>query len=123
MRVPIDFEWVHRELRRTGVTLQLLWVEYRDAALAANRCGRPCQYSQFCDLYADFRAKVEVRCARCIAPSEKAFLDYSGKKPTIVDPATGEVIEGCGVNGNPASTRTFPSRAPPRTPPSTYRRR
>ena len=28
-RAPIDFAWVHRELRRTGVTLQLLWVEYQ----------------------------------------------------------------------------------------------
>jgi transposase len=29
VRAPIDFGWVHRELRRTGVTLQLLWLEYR----------------------------------------------------------------------------------------------
>ena len=58
-REPIDFEWVHREMRRTGVTLQLLWVEYQEAALAAGRGGRgqAYQYSQFCDLYADFRAR------------------------------------------------------------------
>ena len=36
-RMAIDFEWVHRELRRTGVTLQLLWVEYRDAAAKAEQ--------------------------------------------------------------------------------------
>jgi len=30
-RVPIDLPWVHRELRRTGVTLQQLWLEYREA--------------------------------------------------------------------------------------------
>jgi transposase len=93
VRVPIDFEWVHRELRRAGVTLQLLWVEYRDASLAANRCGRPYQYSQFCDLYADFRAKVEVSMRQVHRAGEKAFLDYSGKKPAVVDPATGEVLE------------------------------
>jgi transposase len=92
-RVPIDFEWVHREMRRTGVTLQLLWVEYRDAAVAAGHGGRAYQYSQFCDLYADFRAKVEVSMRQVHRAGEKAFLDYSGKKPTIVDPATGEVIE------------------------------
>ena len=39
-RVPIDFEWVHREMRRTGVTLQLLWVEYRDAAVTAGLGGQ-----------------------------------------------------------------------------------
>lgn len=93
VRVPIDFEWVHRELRRTGVTLQLLWVEYRDAALTANRCGRPYQYSQFCDLYADFRAKVEVSMRQVHRAGEKAFLDCSGKRPVIVDRSTGEVLE------------------------------
>jgi len=91
-RVPIDFDWVHREMRRTGVTLQLLWVEYRDAA-ARGHGGRAYQYSQFCDLYADFRAKVEVSMRQVHRAGEKAFLDYSGKKPTIVAPATGEVIE------------------------------
>ena len=35
-RAPIDLEWVHRELRRTGVTLQLLWCEYRDAVTQAS---------------------------------------------------------------------------------------
>src|SRR4051812_42948277 len=48
-RVAIDFDWVHREMRQTGVTLQLLWVEYRDAAAAApvGHGGRAYQYSQF----------------------------------------------------------------------------
>ena len=27
-RAPIDLEWVHLEMRKTGVTLQLVWVEY-----------------------------------------------------------------------------------------------
>ena len=90
-RVAIDFEWVHRELRRTGVTLQLLWVEYRDAAARAGHGSRPYQYSQFCDLYADFRSKVEVSMRQVHRAGEKAFLDYSGKKPVIVDGATGEV--------------------------------
>ena len=91
--MPIDFEWVHRELHRTGVTLQLLWVECRDAAAAVRHGGRAYQYSQFCDLYADFRAKVEVSMRQVHRAGEKAFLDYSGRKPTIVDPATGEVTE------------------------------
>ena len=37
-RVPIDFAWVHRELRRVGVTLQQLWVEYREAAASGPAC-------------------------------------------------------------------------------------
>jgi transposase len=80
-------------MRRTGVTLQLLWVEYRDAVVAAERGVRAYQYSQFCDLYADFRAKVEVSIRQVHRAGEKAFLDYSGKKPTVIDGATGEVTE------------------------------
>ncbi len=28
-RAPIDFNWVHMELRRAGVTRQLSWTEYQ----------------------------------------------------------------------------------------------
>ena len=61
-RAPIDFEWVHGELRKLGVTLQQLWVEYREAAECAptdeTRAAstvRAYQYSQFCERYAQFR--------------------------------------------------------------------
>jgi len=50
-RAPIDFGWVHLELRRVGVTLQTLWVEYREAVVAGGSGRKPYQYSQFCDLY------------------------------------------------------------------------
>jgi hypothetical protein len=50
-RVAIDFEWVGREMRGAGVTLQLLWVEYRDPAIARGGDARPYQYGQFCDLF------------------------------------------------------------------------
>ncbi|WP_437933847.1 hypothetical protein [Sorangium sp. So ce341] len=33
-RVPIDFSWVHRELSKPCVTLQTLWLEYREASAA-----------------------------------------------------------------------------------------
>jgi transposase len=55
-RVPSDLPWVHRELLRTGMTLQQLWIEYRDDAAAGLPWGgTPDGYSQLCDLYADFR--------------------------------------------------------------------
>jgi len=40
-----DWAWVHSELRRPGVTLSLLWDEYRSGAPEAFG------YSWFCDLY------------------------------------------------------------------------
>jgi transposase len=93
-RVPIDFAWVHRELRRTGVTLQLLWVDYREAAAVGPPTGgTPYSYSQFCDLYATFRGKVDVTMRQVHLAGEKVFIDYSGKKPCIWDRATGAAIE------------------------------
>jgi len=90
-RVPIDFEWVHRELRRTGVTLQLLCLEYQEASRAAGDQRRPYQYSQFCDLYAEWRSKLALSMRQTHHAGEKAFIDYSGKTPKLVDRATGEV--------------------------------
>lgn len=91
-RAPIDFEWVHRELRRTGVTLQLLWTEYVEATQA--RCvGGPYQYSQFCERYARWRSRLDLVMRQTHRAGERAFIDYSGKKPTIIDQQTGEVVE------------------------------
>ena len=92
-RTPIDFTWVHKDLRRTGVTLQQLCVEYQQAAVDAHDGRRPYQYSQFCDLYHGWRAKLDMPMRQTHRAGEKGFLDYSGKKPAIVDPQTGEVTE------------------------------
>lgn len=92
-RVPIDFTWVHRELHRTGVTLQLLWLEYQESATAKKSDLRPYQYSQFCELYANYRSKVDPTMRQIHRAGEKVFIDYSGKKPHIIDRNTGEVIE------------------------------
>jgi transposase len=93
VRAPIDFQWVHRELRRAGVTLQLLWIEYQESVAKAGGDARPYQYSQFCDLYSGFRAKLEPSMRQAHRAGEKAFVDYSGKKPVIVDRDTGEVTD------------------------------
>jgi transposase len=87
MRKDVDCSWIHSELRRHGVTLQLLWEEY--AAGATD--GRPYQYSQFCDIYARWRKRLRLSMRQVHRAGEKVFVDYSGKRPRIVDPATGEV--------------------------------
>lgn len=92
-RVPIDLEWVHRELRKKGVTLQLLWAEYCDAARHDQRQRRPYQYSQFCERYRQFTKRVDAVMRQEHRAGEKCFVDYSGAKPKIVDRKTGEVIE------------------------------
>ncbi len=49
-----SMEYLYHELRRKGVTLQLLWYEYKQA----NPEGY--QYSQFCKLYRRWVKKVDV---------------------------------------------------------------
>jgi transposase len=90
-RSPIDFAWVHRELCKVAVTLQLLWIEYAEAAQAKVDGTRPYQYSQFCDRYAAWRATLALSMRQVHRAGEKAFVDYSGKKPSVVDRVTGEV--------------------------------
>ena len=92
-RAPIGFEWVHGEMRRKGVTLQLLWVEYQEGARETCPGKRPYQYSQFCDLYKEYRSKLSPVMRQVHRAGEKAFLDYSGKRPHLIDRETGKEIE------------------------------
>lgn len=92
-RRPIDMQWVHAELRRPGVTLQQLWLEYCEAATDDPEGRRPYQYSQFCDRYRDFRERIDVTMRQVHRAGEKVFVDYSGKKLAYFDSKTGERIE------------------------------
>lgn len=87
-RVLPDWTQVHRELRRKGVTLQLLWQEYKEA-----QGDEGYQYSQFCDLYRRFRGQLDVVMRQEHRAGEKSFVDFSGDGIQIVDPETGEVSE------------------------------
>ena len=93
-RVPIDQAWVHAELRRTGVTLYQLWLEYREATTAETSLAmRPYGYSQFCDRYATYRERVDVTMRQVHRGGEKCFVDYSGKRLRIHDAESGEAVE------------------------------
>lgn len=82
-----DWASVHRELRKPGVTLDLLWNEYK--ARAPEGYG----YSWFCGHYQDWAARLPVTLRQTHAPGEKLFIDYSGNKLGIIDPDTGEIRE------------------------------
>ena len=81
-----DWQYVHRELQRhKGVTLRLLWLEYR--TVQANGY----QYSRFCDRYREWRGHLDVVMRQVYRAGEKAFVDYAGPKFPVVDRSTGEV--------------------------------
>jgi transposase len=80
-----DPEWMHTELRRKGVTLELLHLEYLEEHPDGYR------YTSFCDHYRRWLKKRRLSMRQVHKAGEKTFVDYSGKKPEIVDPSTGEV--------------------------------
>jgi transposase len=92
-RAPIDLGWVHLELRRAGVTLELLWSEYQQAVADGGTGRRAYQYSQFCELYRSYKKRLSPVMRQTHRAGEKSFLDFSGKRPRIIDPTTGESIE------------------------------
>jgi transposase len=86
-RVEPDWATLARELKRPGVTMMILWEEYR----AINQEGYG--YSRFCDLLRGFERRLTPVMRQHHVAGEKAFVDYSGKRVSIVDQATGEVRE------------------------------
>ena len=75
------------ELKKPGVTLQILWDEYR--AIHPGGYG----YSRFCELYRGFEQRLSPTMRQEHVAGDKVFVDYSGKKVSIVDPTSGEVRE------------------------------
>jgi transposase len=81
-----DFGLIHRELRRKGVTLQLLWEEYR-----AQAQGVPYSRSRFCERYIEFRQRLRRSMRQIHVAGEKLFVDYAGPTVPLIDPASGEI--------------------------------
>src|SRR5437016_4180447 len=82
-----DPAYLHTELRRKGVTLQLLHLEY----LEQHPGGYG--YTQFCGQYRLWRKRHSPVMRQVHLAGEKLFVDYSGKKAHITDPKTGECTE------------------------------
>jgi transposase len=84
--VAPDLAHVHQELKRKGVTLALLWEEYRQAHGEATY-----QYSRFCDLYREFARRLKRSMRQTHRAGEKLFVDYAGDTVETVDANTGEI--------------------------------
>ena len=67
-----DWPAIHRELRRKGVTLQLVWEEYR--AAHPDGYGR----SWFCELYRAWEGRLSPTMRQPHVAGEKLFVDYAG---------------------------------------------
>lgn len=84
-RTVPDWAVVHRELRRKGVTLQLLWTEYRAG------CPDGFGYTWFTERYRAYAGRLDLVLRGDHRAGEKAFIDFAGQTIPITDPHTGEI--------------------------------
>ena len=79
-----DFAQLHQELQQhPELTLQLAWEEYRQTQPDGYR------YSRFCELYQQWRQRLDVVLRQDHKAGEKLFVDYAGATIPIHDPQGG----------------------------------
>lgn len=77
------FEYITKELKKTGVTLQSLWDEYK------KKHNDGYGYTQFCYHYQVWRNSSPLTMHIEHKAGEKLFVDFAGKKPRIYNRKTG----------------------------------
>ena len=86
-----DFDYVHNELNRNGVSKKLLWTEYLEDC---RRTGeKPLMYSQFC--YYTQKDEEKRRASMHIQrrPGEQIEVDWAGDPAHIIDRVTGQLLD------------------------------
>jgi len=77
-----DWARVHKELKRKGVTLKLLWDEYRQ------HHPKGYLYSQFCEHYRRWSKTADIPLRQTYRGGERMFVDYAGLTMPVYDSAT-----------------------------------
>jgi len=84
-KAEADWAYVHHELRRPGVTLMLLWEEYRQRDPGGYR------YSRWCELYRAWEGRLSPTMRQVHPAGERMFVDYAGQTIDRIDGGTGEI--------------------------------
>ncbi|KLU63574.1 integrase core domain protein [Peptococcaceae bacterium CEB3] len=87
-----DYEYVHRQLQKNGVTPNLLWPEYCDVCRSAGEILY--QSTQFNKCYNDFLFLVKKNATMHLnhKPGEIMQVDWAGDTAAVTDTDTGEAI-------------------------------
>lgn len=93
-----DCAQVHQELKRKGVTLILLWEEYRQTV-----GDTAYQYTAFCTRYRTRAGKLKRSMRQIHRGGERLFADYAGPTMPIIDADTAR-------SGRPASSSLYSGR-------------
>jgi len=86
-----NYEYVHREMQRSGTTLNLLWLEYCEQCRMGGEL--PYKSTQFNKYYADFVRKTKATMHLNHKPGEGMQVDWAGQNAYLVDTDTGELIK------------------------------
>jgi len=81
-----ELPYYEKELARVGVTLYLLWEEYKE------RNPDGFSYSRFCHHYRMWESKLKVGMHIEHKAGDLIYADFTGKKMHYTDPDTGELI-------------------------------
>ena len=74
--IAVDHQYISTEVRKKGVTLQLLWSEYKDK-------GYTCSYSQYCRDHKAWRERNRISMRQVHEPGDTVFADFSGLSATV----------------------------------------
>jgi transposase len=80
-----DWSSIHREMQKPGVTMSLLWQEYKETHPEA------WQRSQFCVHYRRWQKRMRLTMRQTHKAGEKMFADYAGQTIPVVNPGGGEI--------------------------------
>lgn len=86
-----DYEYIHREMSKPGVTQQLLWFEYCDRCRDTGEI--PYQLTQFKTHYREYIVKTKATMHINRKPGELMEVDWAGQIASITDADTGEIFE------------------------------
>jgi len=85
-----DYDYIHREMAKRGMTMQLLWFEYCDACADSGEI--PYQLTQFKKYYRDYMVQTKATMHINRRPGELLEVDWAGQTVPITDTDTGELI-------------------------------
>ena len=86
-----DYDYIHKELARQGVTLTLLWTEYCSSCSAEGKT--PYMYSQYCDKYRKWARITKATMRIHHKPGDAMQVDWAGTTIPYQNPVTGEIFD------------------------------
>ena len=90
IRLMPDYEYIHDELAKPGVTLSLLWAEY---CLQCESSGKiPYQHTQFYEKYHAYAASKKATLRLKRKPGEQMEVDWAGDTLRVMDSLSEESI-------------------------------